>query len=134
MKEHVITFLPLLLSCITVGQILMAGNLHRWTWLVALANQALWFGWIAISAQWGFLPMNLALWAVYVRNHLKWARDSSTRGDAVTASKAFNSAWAASVFHDSMMRRKAVADTMKGLGLLPAVKPTLLQRLRRLFT
>jgi hypothetical protein len=37
-----------------------------------LGNQALWLVFIVATGTWGLLPMNLALWIVYGRNHLKW--------------------------------------------------------------
>jgi hypothetical protein len=41
-------------------------------WVVALANQALWLAWIVLTELWGFLPMNIALTALYARNYWKW--------------------------------------------------------------
>ena len=72
MRDHVITYLPWLLSVITIWMTVLAGNKHSSAWLVGLANQALWLGWIVASASWGLLPMNIALWIVYGRNHWKW--------------------------------------------------------------
>lgn len=51
---------------------LLAGNKKRGAWLVGLVNQLLWLVWIVLSAAWGLLPMNIALWIVYFRNYLKW--------------------------------------------------------------
>ena len=64
--------LPWVLSAVTIYMTVLAGNKHRWAWAVGLGNQALWLVWIIASAAWGLLPMNLALWAVYARNHMKW--------------------------------------------------------------
>ncbi len=72
MRENVITYLPWLLSVITIWMTVLAGNKHPTAWAVGLANQALWLGWIVASSAWGLLPMNVALWIVYGRNHLKW--------------------------------------------------------------
>lgn len=66
------TYLPWLLSTITIWMTLLAGNKHPHAWAVGLGNQALWLVWIVASGTWGMLPMNLALWLVYGRNHLKW--------------------------------------------------------------
>lgn len=66
------TIIPYILSAITIWMFLLAGNKTKWTWLVGLANQGLWLTWIIISSTWGLLPMNVALWIVYARNHLKW--------------------------------------------------------------
>ena len=68
------THLPWLLSCLTIYMTILAGNLTKWAWIIGLANQALWLVWIVSTEAWGLVPMNLALWVVYARNHLKWMR------------------------------------------------------------
>lgn len=80
MRHTIVFALPWLLSAITIYTMFLAGNKHGKTWLVGLANQALWLIWIVASASWGLLPMNIALWIVYGRNHLKWARHEEGRG------------------------------------------------------
>jgi hypothetical protein len=74
MIEAIRAYLPWLLSAITIWMTLMAGNKHPQAWLIGLGNQALWLLWICVVGAWGLLPMNLALWIVYGRNHLKWSR------------------------------------------------------------
>lgn len=72
MRALIIDYLPWLLSAITVWMTLLAGNKSRFAWMVGLGNQLLWLAWIIASAQWGLLPLNIALWIVYGRNQLKW--------------------------------------------------------------
>lgn len=72
MKDNFNTYLPWLMSVITIWMTLLAGNKHPKAWLVGIFNQALWLGWIVSSETWGLIPMNIALWVVYVRNHFKW--------------------------------------------------------------
>ena len=72
MRILIVHYLPWLLSAITIWMTVMAGNKHPSAWLVGLANQALWLGWIVSTEAWGLLPMNAALWVVYARNHWKW--------------------------------------------------------------
>lgn len=72
MKTNIITYLPYLLSALTIYSMLLAGNKKRGAWLVGLINQFLWLAWIILSSAWGLLPMNIALWVVYGRNYLKW--------------------------------------------------------------
>lgn len=64
--------IPLALSAITIWMNLLAGNKHPSAWMVGIVNQLFWLVWICLTQSWGFLPMNLALWVVYGRNHLKW--------------------------------------------------------------
>lgn len=73
MKDALVSFLPWGLSAVTIYMTVLAGNKSRWAWAVGLCNQALWLVWIIASASWGLLPMNLALWLVYGRNHIKWS-------------------------------------------------------------
>lgn len=80
MREITVTYLPWLLSVITIWMTVLAGNKHRSAWAVGLANQALWLGWIVASAAWGLLPMNIALWVVYARNHWKWSAAGANKG------------------------------------------------------
>lgn len=72
MKEAVIAYLPWLLSAITIYTMILAGNKRPGAWLIGLVNQLLWLVWITLSASWGLLPMNVALWIVYGRNYLRW--------------------------------------------------------------
>ena len=74
MNDAIRIYLPWLLSAITIWMTILAGNKHRLAWAVGLVNQALWLTWIGAAESWGLMPMNLALWVVYWRNHWKWAR------------------------------------------------------------
>ena len=66
-------YMPWLMSAITIYMTVLAGNKSKHAWAVGLFNQALWLTWIVATASWGFLPMNIALWIVYGRNHFKWS-------------------------------------------------------------
>lgn len=72
MKHAIVTYLPYLLSVITIYSMLLAGNKRRGAWLVGLVNQFLWLIYIFAAGAYGLLPMNLALWVVYGRNYIKW--------------------------------------------------------------
>jgi hypothetical protein len=76
MQELVTLYLPWLLSVITIWITLMAGNKHPKAWFVGIISQGLWLIWILASESWGLLPMNIALWIVYTRNHLRWSNES----------------------------------------------------------
>ena len=68
----IVKYLPWLLSIITIYMTILAGNKSRYAWAVGLFAQALWLVWILAAEAWGLVPMNLALWVVYARNHWKW--------------------------------------------------------------
>lgn len=74
MTDSIRLYLPWLLSGLTIWMTVLAGNRRRDAWLVGLVAQALWLVWIVTTKTWGLLPMNLALWIVYGRNHVKWSR------------------------------------------------------------
>lgn len=71
-----VTYMPWLLSALTIYMTVLAGNKTSWAWLVGLINQALWLSWIIASETYGLLPMNFALWIVYARNHMLWKREA----------------------------------------------------------
>lgn len=73
-RDAIRDYLPYLLSAITIAQMWMAGNKHPSAWAVAICNQLLWAIWIGITETWGLVPMNIALWVVCWRNHVKWQR------------------------------------------------------------
>lgn len=72
MRALIVLYLPWVLSAITIWMTHMAGSLHPKAWLVGMANQILWLVWIVAAQAWGLIPLNIALWVVYWRNHLKW--------------------------------------------------------------
>jgi hypothetical protein len=72
MIQAIKDYLPWVLSAITIWMTLLAGNKHPKAWSIGLGNQFLWLIWIIVAGAWGLLPMNVALWIVYGRNHLKW--------------------------------------------------------------
>lgn len=73
MTEIIRLYLPWIMSAVTIWMTLLAGNKHKSAWLVGIGNQALWLTWIVTVGAWGLIPMNIALWIVYARNHLKWS-------------------------------------------------------------
>jgi hypothetical protein len=63
---------PYLLSAVTIVAMWLAGSNWRHTWLLSTGNQFLWLAWILSTRTWGFLPMNIAMFVVSIRNHLRW--------------------------------------------------------------
>ncbi|WP_418131454.1 hypothetical protein [Variovorax sp. 278MFTsu5.1] len=72
---HLTTFLPWLLSAITIVSTVLTGNKHRLAWLISLAGQAGWLAFIIASGSWGFLPLTATLTFLYLRNHMKWREE-----------------------------------------------------------
>jgi hypothetical protein len=73
-KQFLIDFLPWLLSANTLYVMFLAGNKNKYTWILGLIGQVLWLVWIILTESWGLIPMNIGLWVVYARNHLKWRK------------------------------------------------------------
>ena len=68
----IVTYLPWLMSAMTIWMTLLAGNNNKHAWAVGLVNQIFWVTWIVASKTWGLIPMSIALGIVYARNHFKW--------------------------------------------------------------
>jgi hypothetical protein len=79
MLEATKLYLPWLLSAITIYMTILAGNKSRHAWAIGLLNQGLWLVWIVASSAWGLLPMNIALWCIYARNHFKWNKSAAIK-------------------------------------------------------
>jgi hypothetical protein len=77
MKHLITTYLPYLLSTITIYQVFWQETKNVHAWIVGIGNQALWLIWILISQNYGLLPMNVAMWVLYTRNHFKWRKETS---------------------------------------------------------
>ena len=69
-----IKVLPWILSLNTIVMNIMVGNKHRRSWALGLVGQVLWLVWIILVEAWGLIPLNLALWVIYIRNHIKWKK------------------------------------------------------------
>lgn len=74
----IVEILPWVLSIGTLTVHWLAGNKWKYTYLLGLGNQGLWFLWVFMAEQYGFLPLNLFLTAIYVRNHIRWINDART--------------------------------------------------------
>lgn len=72
MREFLVYAMPWLLSAIGCFMIWKVGNFKTYGWIIGIAAQALWFAWILLSEQYGFLPQNLTLVVLYYRNYVKW--------------------------------------------------------------
>lgn len=70
--------MPWCLSVVTLYMTFMAGNKHPKAWLIGIFNQLFWLLWIYLSNSWGFLPMNIGMWVMYYRNHVKWNKEKTT--------------------------------------------------------
>jgi len=71
--------LPWLLSGLSIYIQWQLGNKKSSAWIVSLVCQCLWLVWIFTVQKWGFLPLNISLWILSIRNYWKWRN-----ADAVT--------------------------------------------------
>ena len=72
MREAIATYLPWLMSAVTLYTMWGVGDRKAHAWAIGLGNQVFWFTWIFASSAWGLLPMTIALTFVYARNLMKW--------------------------------------------------------------
>jgi hypothetical protein len=75
-RQALVFYMPWLMSATTVYGYWVIGNKNWKSWYVPLATQSLWFVWIALSANWGFLPAAFFLTAIAIRNLFKWRREA----------------------------------------------------------
>jgi len=73
-RQLLVEVLPWVLSLNTIVMNILVGNKHRKSWALGLVGQVLWLVWIVADEAWGLIPLNLALWAIYIRNHIKWRK------------------------------------------------------------
>lgn len=64
--------LPWLLSFLSLVMSVLTGNKWRHVWAFGLGIQCVWVVWIVAAQTYGFLPLCLALFVIYARNHIKW--------------------------------------------------------------
>lgn len=74
MREYLADWLPWLLSALTIYMNWLAGRKDPRAWIVGLVAQVLWALWIWAGRSWGLVPLNIALWIVYLRNYRLWSR------------------------------------------------------------
>lgn len=79
-------YLPWFLSCCTVTSSWFAGDKKLMAIKISLFGQVFWSIWCVASATWGFIPLNLVLWVMYIRNYRKWKADDD-RDQARRASR-----------------------------------------------
>ena len=76
MIQMYIKYGPWLLSTVTIALTIMQGNKYKHAWSLTLVNQVLWLAWIIASGTYGFILLNLSMWVVCIRNHLKWRKET----------------------------------------------------------
>ena len=74
MREFLVYAMPWLLSVIGCLMIWKVGNFKSYGWIIGIIAQALWFVWILLSEQYGFIPQNVTLAVFYYRNYVKWKK------------------------------------------------------------
>lgn len=72
MTEALANYLPWLLSALSLVMSVLTGNKWPKAWLFGIGIQCVWVLWILSAKAYGFLPLCLALFVIYARNHFKW--------------------------------------------------------------
>ena len=76
-RQALVTYMPLVMSVMTIYGYWVIGNKNWKSWYVPLVTQSLWFIWIGLSENWGFLPAAFFLTAIAIRNLFKWRREAA---------------------------------------------------------
>ena len=76
-RQALVTYMPLVMSVMTIYGYWVIGSKNWKSWYVPLVTQALWFIWIGLSENWGFLPAAFFLTAIAIRNLFKWRREAA---------------------------------------------------------
>jgi hypothetical protein len=72
MNELARNYLPWLLSAMTIYMTFLQGEKLKLAWVIGLINQGGWLFFAIGTQTWGLLPLNAALWYLYIRNYIKW--------------------------------------------------------------
>jgi hypothetical protein len=72
MRELIANYGSWALSAATLYFTALVGRKVKHAFLIGLGAQAMWLVWIWATKQAGFLPLSVALVALYVHNHLVW--------------------------------------------------------------
>jgi hypothetical protein len=75
MIDFIVIYTPWLLSVVTIIQMILTGNKWKNSWMIGLIIQSFWLLWIVCSKNWGFVPLNICMWIVCFRNHMKWRNE-----------------------------------------------------------
>lgn len=73
--RFILVVLPYILSAIAIYTQFQAGNKKKSSWLITLASQGVWLIWICYSKTWGFIPLNLCMSIMAIRNYIKWWKE-----------------------------------------------------------
>ena len=72
LKDLILTYLPYILSFNTLYLTYLAGNFKKSAWVFGLCGQIAWLIWMLVAQEYGFLPLNIGMWYMYIRNYIKW--------------------------------------------------------------
>jgi hypothetical protein len=67
--------LPWFTSAFTLLSIYLTGQKKWYGWLIGLLNQTLWITTAVMFAEWGLLPLTIALVGLYSFNMIRWRKE-----------------------------------------------------------
>lgn len=67
-------WVPWVLASGNIASAVLTGRRRLSGWTVLAATQLLFIAYAVLTAQWGFLPQNIAMTTVAVINHRTWSR------------------------------------------------------------
>ena len=76
MKEFIVLYLPWFLSFMSIVVQYLAGSKSLSAWVISIPLQLFWIVWIIVSGTYGFIPLNVCMTIISIRNLLKWYKES----------------------------------------------------------
>ena len=95
MIDLIITYLPWLLSGSIIIYIYLVGNKKTIGWWICLANQILFTYWTILTKSYGFIPVNVVVAILCIRNIRKWTKEKREKeiADRSKKFKKYNTDW-----------------------------------------
>jgi uncharacterized membrane protein len=81
--------LDLVISVVTIIQMYLLSRKAKSGLYVGIFSQFLWFAFIITTGSWGLLPLNIALWYIFLTGILKWKDDRTFPGEEVRSPQSF---------------------------------------------
>ena len=68
---------PWVLGGLTLVIYALSGKKYWWVWLIALVKGTMALIYFTLTEQWGFVPMDILLIGIYLRNLYLWRKDDN---------------------------------------------------------
>jgi hypothetical protein len=81
--------LDLVISVVTIIQMYLLSRKAKSGLYVGIFSQFLWFAFIFTTGSWGLLPLNIALWYIFLTGILRWKDDKTLLSEDESTPQSF---------------------------------------------